>query len=112
MSDKAWKRLERTVAHALGTTRIPVTGIDRDGADVSHGPFVYQCKLGRRFPSYLRDWLDGIRATGKRTNQVGVVVWREKGTRTADALVCLRWADWVDIVGEPKDADVAVEDVA
>jgi hypothetical protein len=107
-----WKAFERAVAKDLGTRRIPVTGIDRAGADVSHGPFSYQCKLGRRFPSYLREWLDGIRSSAKATNQIGVVVWREKGARTADALVCLRWADWVDLHGEPKDADVAAEDVA
>jgi len=111
MSDKLWKHFERDIAKSLGTTRIPVTGSDRHGADVKHGLFAFQCKLGRRFPSYLRDWLDGIRASAKTTNQIGVVVWREKGTRTADALVCLRWADWVDLHGEPKDDDVSAETV-
>lgn len=107
-----WKALERRIAKDVGTRRIPVTGIDRHGADVKAGLFCYQVKLGRRFPSYLREWLDGIRSSAKATNQIGVVVWREKGTRTADALVCLRWADWVELHGEPKDDDVSAEDVA
>ena len=93
-----WKRLELRLARDLGTERIPVTG-ERDGADFKAGPFLYQAKLGRRFPVYLRSWLSGIVASAERSGRVGVVVWREKGTRDAEALVCLRWRDWVDLHG-------------
>lgn len=112
MSDRTWKKLERQVAKGLGTTRIPVTGIDRHGADVRHGPYVYQVKLGRKFPSYLISWLDGIRHTGKHTGQTGVVVWKANGARIDNALVCLRWQDWVDIVGPPPDDDVIASEVS
>ena len=59
--DKSWKAFERRVAKRVGGKRIPVTG-ERDGADVDAGPFVYQCKLRRGLPSYLRDWLRGGRS--------------------------------------------------
>ena len=32
------------------------------------GPFVYQAKLRRGLPSYLREWLRGITAAGERKN--------------------------------------------
>ena len=70
MPDKSWKAFERRIARKLGGKRIPVTG-ERDGADVVAGPFVYQAKLRRGLPSYLRDWLRGneeaIRAWKKQT---------------------------------------------
>ena len=65
MADKSWKAFERRLAHRVGGRRIPVTG-ERDGADVIAGPFVYQAKLRRGLPSYLRDWLRGIVAAGER----------------------------------------------
>ena len=54
--DKSWKAFERRLATRVGGRRIPVTGA-RDGADVVAGPFVYQAKLRRGVPSYLKDWL-------------------------------------------------------
>lgn len=51
--DKSWKAFERRIAKRMGGKRIPVTG-ERDGADVVAGPFVYQAKLRRGLPSYLR----------------------------------------------------------
>jgi hypothetical protein len=96
VSDKSWKALERRLARDVGSERIPVTG-ERAGADFEDGLFVYQAKLGRRCPSYLAAWLAGIRAAGavRRPAKVGVVVWKPKRAEDADALVLLRWSDWV-----------------
>lgn len=42
------------------------------------GMFVCQAKLGRRCPSYLAEWLAGIRAArlARRPERVGVLVWK------------------------------------
>ena len=70
---------------------------ERDGADVVAGPFVYQTKLRRGLPSYLRDWLKGIVAAGERSDgATGVVVWKAPNARDDDAVVVLRLRDWQD----------------
>ena len=86
MPEKAWKRFERTVAEKVGGIRVPVTGLDRDGADVIAPPFHYQCKLRKNVPVYLTTWLDGITATAAQSGSTGVVVWRAPGTLNDDAL--------------------------
>src|SRR2546428_12379068 len=104
MSDRAWKAFERRLARQLGTHRIPVTG-ERAGADFADGMFAYQAKLGRRCPAYLRAWLAGILAAGERRGLVGVVVWKPKGARDEEALVVLRFRDWVELhVGHAAQA--------
>ena len=94
MADKSWKRFERAVAKAVGGRRIPVTGLDRAGADVDGGPFLFQVKLGRRLPSYLRGWLDGIASSAERVNKTGIVVWRAPHDRVDDSLVIMKLRDW------------------
>jgi hypothetical protein len=103
VSDTGWKQFERRCARALGLERIPVTG-ERDGADFRDGMFAYQAKKGRRFPSYLTDWLCGIRATAARSARVGVVIWQDRGKRDADAVVVLAFRDWVELHGRVRDA--------
>ena len=83
----------------MGGRRIPVTG-ERDGADVDAGPFVYQAKLRRGLPSYLRDWLRGITAAGERVHATGVVVWKAPQQRDDDAVVVLRLKDWQALHGD------------
>ena len=96
MADKSWKAFERRIAKRVGGKRIPVTG-ERDGADVVAGPFVYQVKLRRGVPSYLRAWLRGIVAAGERKGgSTGVVVWKAPHGRDDDAVVVLRLRDWQD----------------
>ena len=78
MSDRSWKAFERRAATRLGGRRVPVTG-ERDGADVVAGSFVYQAKLRRGVPAYLRQWLRGIVGAAERADGdvTGVVVWKE-----------------------------------
>ena len=103
MSDFAWKSFERRLAARVGGRRIPVTG-ERDGADVIAGSaFVYQCKLRRGLPGYLRDWLRGIVAAGERTGSTGVVVWKAPRSLDDDAVVILRLRDWQDLHGPDKE---------
>ena len=102
MPDKGWKAFERRVANAMGGRRIPVTG-ERGGADVvGGGPFVYQCKLRRGIPTYLAEWLAGIRGAAARAGNdtIGVVIWKAPRKRDEDAVVILRYKDWQDLHGE------------
>ena len=89
MADRSWKAFERRVAKRVGGRRIPVTG-ERDGADVDAGQFVYQAKLRRGLPSYLRDWLRGIVAAGERKNAIGIVVWKAPREKDDYKIVVLR----------------------
>ena len=100
MPDKAWKRFERAVAKRTGGKRIPVTGLGRDEADVISDSFHFQVKLGRRFPAYLRGWLDGIAETAEREGATGAVVWRQPGERDDDAIIFMRLRDWCDWHGD------------
>ena len=95
MADKSWKAFERRIAKRVGGKRIPVTG-ERDGADVVAPAFVYQCKLRRGLPTYLKGWLRGIVAAGARKDSTGVVIWKTPGARDDDAVVVLRLRDWQD----------------
>jgi hypothetical protein len=86
------------VAKALGGQRIPVTGIDRHGADVQHPLFAVQVKHGRRRPKHLREWLDGICGTAAK-EQVGIVVWADNAERLSDAVVLMRFSDFQALHG-------------
>ena len=101
MADKSWKAFERRVAKRVGGKRIPVTG-ERDGADVVAGPFVYQAKLRRGMPSYLREWLRGIVAAGGRVDKTGILIWKEPGARDDGAVVVLRLRDWQSWHGDDQ----------
>ena len=86
--------IEPRTAARVGGKRLACTG-EKDGVDVDGGPFVYQCKLRRGMPSYLRDWLRGIVAAGERSGgATGVVVWKAPNARDDDAVVVLRLKDW------------------
>lgn len=104
---KAWKAFELRCAKRLGGRRRPVTGIDRGDGDAYNAMFEAQCKLRKGVPSYLREWLDGIVASAAARDRVGVVVWKEPGTGRPDddALVVMRWKDFVELHGEPPSAD-------
>ena len=96
--DRAWKAFERRLAKRMGGKRLACTG-EKDGIDVDAGPFVYQAKLRRGLPSYLRSWLSGIVEAGARKGSIGVVVWKAPNARDDDAVVLLRLRDWEALHG-------------
>lgn len=102
MSEKSWKKFERRCAERMGGDRRPVTGIDRGDGDAFTAIFEMQCKLRAGQPSYLREWLNGIVASASARNRIGVVVWKEpgKGRDDNEALVVMRWKDFVDLHGD------------
>lgn len=97
-----WKRRERDVAKALNGKRIPVTGLDRDGADVETEMFKVQVKHGRRRPSYLAGWLDGIRSQAEKP-QVGIVIWCDNRECLEDAVVLMSMKDFRDLHGKVSE---------
>jgi hypothetical protein len=100
MSERGWKKAERMIAGDFGGKRIAVTG-ERDGADVSHELFAFQLKVRKALPAWLFTWLNGICGTAKRQNKVGVLILRRPREARRNALVILRWGDWVDLHGTP-----------
>jgi hypothetical protein len=107
MPDKGWKKAERMLARDVGTQRIPVTGIDRHGADFVAGPFRYQAKVRKVIPKFLFDWLHGICASAATYGQTGVLVVNRPHRPRSEALVILRWRDWCDEHGAPPIPEVA-----
>ena len=97
---KTWKAYELRVAKDCGGRRIPVTGIDRAGADVETPMFSLQIKLRKSLPAWLFDWLGGICASAQTTNRIGVLVLRTPRMKDADALVVVRYQDWISLIGD------------
>jgi hypothetical protein len=106
MSEKGWKKAERMFAADVGQRRVPVTG-ERHGADFvgQDGAFCYQLKIRRSLPTWLFDWLAGIVANAAGTGRTGVLVLNRPRTPRRDALVILRWSDWVAEHGAPSIPD-------
>ena len=104
MADKTWKARERIMAKDVGTERIPVTGKDRNGADFISGKMFYQLKHRKSVPSYIGEWLGGICQTAGK-DRVGVLILSQPGSRREDAVVCVRWADWCSLHGEPRGTE-------
>lgn len=102
-----WKAYELRVAKDMGGRRIPVTGLDRHGEDVVSPMFGIQCKLRKSLPAWLWEWLDGIVGVASQSGRIGVLVLRTPRMKDADALVVLRYQDWVSLHGTTKDEDAA-----
>jgi hypothetical protein len=97
--DRGWKQYERRSSRDMGVERQPVTG-ERNGADnAPHPRFCFQFKLRRLIPTWLFTWLAGITSTASRDGKVGVLVLKRPRMEDGDAVVVLRWRDWVDLHG-------------
>jgi hypothetical protein len=94
-----WKAEERRLADDLGGRRIPVTGIDRDAADVVTPLFLVQSKLRRALPAWLWSWLNPIAATANESGRIGILVLRTPRMRKADALVVIKYSDFQSLHG-------------
>lgn len=104
MSDRGWKQFERRISRDHGVERRPNTG-ERDGSDaMPHPLFSFQMKLRKAIPKCIREWSDGIHAAAKRDGKVGVLIVKEPGLRDENALVIVRYRDWIDLHGSPADA--------
>jgi hypothetical protein len=97
-----WKAEERRIADDLGGKRIPVTGIDRDGADVVTPLFLVQSKLRATIPAWLGAWLHPIATEAHESGRIGILVLRKPRQRNADSLVVMNYADFVALHGVIK----------
>lgn len=102
MGDTSWKAFERRQCRDMGVERIPCTG-ERAGADGATALFAFQFKLRRSLPLWLWTWLGGIVAHAESRGKVGVLVLKRPRQRDTDALVVLRWQDWLDLHGAVTD---------
>jgi len=102
-----WKAWENYVGKTLGGRRIPVTGIDRADRDVEAGMFDYQLKLRKSLPAWAFEWMAGICGTANERGKVGVLILRTPRMKNADALVVVRFSDWVLLHGSPGGAEVS-----
>jgi hypothetical protein len=98
-----WKSYERRVAKDFGGRRIPVTGIDRHGADVVTSLFHVQVKLRRSLPGWLWNWLGGIRGDANEHGKVGVLILRKPRQEDVDALVVMSYGDFVELHGKVSE---------
>lgn len=67
--------------------------------------FDYQLKLRKALPTWIFEWMAGICGTASARGQVGVLILRTPRMKTADALVIVRFSDWVALHGETKARD-------
>jgi|SRR6187399_3634290 len=114
MGNPGWKQFERRVARDHGVERQPVTG-ERDASDCQvHPMFCFQVKLRQAIPKGIRAWSDSIHRAAGKVGKMGVLIVKEPGKRDDNALVILRYQDWVDLHGSPRtptlDAALAVDD--
>lgn len=101
MHRRTWKKWESHVAADLGGRRMPVTGVDRHGADVVTDMFHCQLKLRNSLPSWLWTWLAGIVATTPK-GKTGVLILRKPRMENTEALVVMRYGDFVELHGTPR----------
>lgn len=101
MPDKGWKQFERRIARDHGCERIAVTG-ERHGADARNAMFSFQAKLRKAIPKCIREWSDQISATATKEGRIGVLIVKEPGKHDDNALVILRYRDWIDLHGAAK----------
>ena len=92
-----WKAYERRVAADLSGYRVPVTGIDRDGADVRSARFSVQVKLRKALPAWLWGWLEGICGVARGEGRIGVLVLRKPRQEDVDGLVVMRYGDFIEL---------------
>ena len=56
---------------------------------------MFQLKARKALPAWLFRWLDGICANVAGTSRTGVLVLNRPRRPRRDALVIMRWEDWV-----------------
>lgn len=98
--DKGWKKFERRVSRDHGVERQAVTG-ERDGSDCQvHPLFCLQMKLRKAIPKSIREWSDSICRAAAKDDKIGVLIVKEPGLHDDNALVVLKYRDWVSLHGK------------
>lgn len=74
---------------------------ERHGSDASTDKVCLQFKLRKALPKWLWEWLEGIVGTAQKAGKVGALVIKIPRMQDEEALVILRWADFVTLHGAP-----------
>jgi hypothetical protein len=107
MTRSGWKAVERRIAEAVGGKRIPVTG-ERDGADVVARRTCIQVKCRKAIPGWLWNWFAGIcRVTPP--DKIPALVLKWPGMRDDDALVVMRFSDFVPLLNPANTVTISSE---
>lgn len=93
ITDKSWKRLERTVARKLKTTRNPLSGRasgHNTSSDTLHPLLYVECKYKTKIPFVKEFWDKTIEA--RKEGKIPMLVFKEK--YQSDELVIIRLNDF------------------
>jgi len=100
VADARWKKQERQVAAMLGVTRNPNNG--RRQSDIDVGAFAVEHKARKTLPSWFTDAVAQASASANGRTPVVVLTEVRQGMK-ARRYVVLRFADWVDLYGDPQE---------
>lgn len=100
MTDKTWKRAERTVADILGGVRVPITGRIRGSApDIEHDWLSIEVKHRKRLPEWIHDAMRQAEAS-VRGSQLPIAVLHEQGQRFDQSFVVIRLGEFTEWFGD------------
>lgn len=100
MTDKRWKRHERTVARRLNGRRVGPSGTST--ADVVNDWLSVECKDRKVLPEWIKDAMQQSVAAAT-PSQLAIVVLHEAGQRHDNDLVVLRLGDFEQWFGEGEN---------
>lgn len=100
MSDKNWKRAERTIAKLLGGIRNPVNGRG-DEPDISHPKYSIEVK-NRALPQWINHGFDQAVFTGGG-DKIPIVVIHEPDSRFDSCRVLIKLKDFLELTCEEEN---------
>ena len=111
MSDKPWKRAERTIAKKVGGTRTPLSGSAsrQTSADVIHPLFYVEVKYRQRFA--VVSLMEEVAEKARKEGKIPVVALQQKNKKTRYYLVNEQtllmlleaWKHQQAVIGEDDD---------
>jgi hypothetical protein len=84
MPDKSWKREEREVAKAFGTSRALMTGTD-EKTDIQHKLFCVDVKLRQRWD--VDKWFEELREYADKQSKIPILTLRKPRTKRRLAVI-------------------------
>jgi hypothetical protein len=100
MTDRRWKRQERTVAAVLGSHRNPNNGEHR--TDIDAGPFAVEHKARKSLPHWLTGALRQARNGADGRTPIVVLTEVRQGVK-AQRFVVMDFGDFADWHGDPQE---------
>lgn len=94
-----WQRLEKEVAERLKGLRHKRVNYGEEDLDVETPHFIVECKFRKNIPTYVLGWLAQAKKyqVNNKDNRIPLLVWKEKRKTVDDALVIMRFEDFVKL---------------